>query len=309
MSRRCRASLQDLSSGNTGGSGTSGAGCGCGRTPTVPCLEPIVYGSNILLDPSFEQFAGRFGLNTGPDEETFPGEYGPSSGGPSVLTWAGFPPLLLYDGPLPHWAVFSNDEPGTDPENRAVISTADPNTGTYHVRFVTDDLALHPAFDNSMSPLGFYACDRITTHNSADLWKTNNGRTPWTAIVAPGDLLVMSIRAKASVLTDDPIIELGVTTAAQAFDPITNQWPSFAFPEIALTTSYVTYSFSAFMPANAYYLNALYSVSIDSGPTVRTVFDTDDATLSLIAAGPSILLCAFASLITIDNSTTETSFV
>jgi hypothetical protein len=205
-----------------------------------------LYGSNILLDPSFEQYAGIFGLNTGPDGETFPGEYGISEADPSKLFWADG---SIYSGPLPAWAVHSNEGVNAHAENRWDISDASPSTGVYHARFATDDDFGGGFVTNGagLSPLGFYLCGFP-------------GKQPVAARVQPGDLMVMSIRGKASVLTDDPRIQLDVATASQDFSTA-NQWPSFVFPESSLTTSYVLYQFSAFMPEGAYYLNPFFWAS------------------------------------------------
>ncbi len=305
MSRRCRASLQNLGSGGAGG-GDLGVGCGCRGGAPEPCIEPVIYGSNILLDPSFEQFPGDFGLNTGPDAETFPGEFSPGATAPSTLFWAGG--QILYDGPLPAWAVESNDVIGTDPENRLDISTASPNIGTYHGRFATNTIAGFNTENLQFFPLGFYQCSRMTDWSGAAFFKDKNGRPAQTALCQPGDLAVWSIVAKASVTTDTPELELGVDSAQSDFSTA-NQWPSFAFPTFSLTTSYVRYEFAFFLPAEAYYMAVSGTLSLGGTLTTKTVFDIDDATLSLVATGTGLLLCAFASLITIDNSVTETDFL
>lgn len=297
MSRRCRASLfSGTEDDDLKGGGDVSSGCDCGRmgTPAEPCVEPLLYGTNVLLDPGFEQYPGVFGLNTGPDGETFPGEYGGvSSSGASQLFWADG--SSVYLGPVPFWTVFSNDGVGNNPENRWDISNVNPRTGTFHARFATDDdfAGGFTTQNAALFPLSFYLCAR-------------SGKRPVTAIVKQGDLIVMTAHAMVNVVTDNPTIELAYDVSTQDGTVI---FPGFSFPVTPLTTSYAEYKFGAFMPTGAYYMDVGFYAEASSGPTVKTIFDLDDTSLAILQAGQQILLCAFSTLLTIDNNTTETSFL
>lgn len=295
MSRRCRASLIQ---GAGGAGGDLSSGCSCGRlgSPAVPCTEPVIYGQNILRDPGFDLTPAEIGLNPGPFGEQFPGDNGMASNGASQLRWAD---NSFYAGDLPYWAVESNDGINAALDNRWHISTDDPHLGVYHGRIVfDDDFGAGYVTDNAaLYPCGFFLC-------------APPSKRPVTAIVAPGDLVTQGVFAKADNIIDDPQIQLAFQTASANFDT-SNQWPSFAWPidDHSIGTTYQAYSWSAFMPADAHYLQAEYWAWLGApGPTVRTIIDFDNMLLGVLPAGQGILLCVESGLVTVDNDTTETTF-
>lgn len=323
MSRRCRASLfEDLGAGGVDGSNDFDSGCDCARisAPKPPCVEPIVYGSNILLDPDFEQFVALVGDDIGPDGETFPGEHSFETTQPKGLYWAQqFGQEFYGDTP---WAVFSNFGSVADndilQENRAHLSTADPHQGLIHVRYVvptTTEVSAGGAsfytFNVEMQPIGFRMCSSLSKWYGTTPPSDPQMRGVWTNRVAPGDFVLVSCYVKASTVSDNPRVFLSApmwSADLSTFITTGSSFPSW-FTDEAMTTTYAEHVFACFAPAGVGYMGCELSMYVDGGGSIHTEMDMDNVRVTQIQAGQGILLCAFNSLVTIDNSTTETSFL
>ncbi len=292
MSRRCRSSLQDLSEDDGDGSG-SGGGCGPRFGTGVPCIEPIVYGSNILLDPGFELHLGITG--GGPQEDEIPSTKWDRADIPEPDTLS----PAFTDGSLAlgtgwraqiNWLPFNGD-----PRQAAWVDTADPRSGDHHLRFTDAEIA--SPFGGDPGQIWAYSFQSCPLHRM------------FAARIEPFDLVTWTIYAKTTSTTPAPEV---ANMQLQWFDDeVTIHSPQtplipFASP-IPLTTSYVQYGGQAFAPPGVRYLNPTILAKNTAAGTCS--IDMDDAIFGLVPAANAQLLCAFASLITIDNSTTETSFI
>lgn len=287
MSRRCRASLFEdtRESALTGGSLSSG--CDCSRIGAAPltCTEPLIYGSNILLDPSFEQHIAVTGGGPNGDEVPYTlsggGLYWPSSNnkvsklfssGWNGTGWCHIPGAA---GGTPFW----------------YIDVDNPHSGIFHLKATTPASAGGAL--RGFRTVGFVECRKLSTDN-----------VPLSARINPGDLAVWSFYAmddNASGGFFDSRLRflLGVPGLTEVFTA------TLVVSDIAAT--YTQYTISAFAPEGSYYLWADTTSWGGFGNSNNVYLDT--AVLTLVQGVANILLCAYNSLTTVDNSTTETSFL
>lgn len=316
MSRRCRPSLMS-SAGGAGGDSSFSSGCGCGRASgsSTPCEEPLLYGPLALREPGLETHIDLTG--GGPEGDEIPGAAAASRGGDFPMEWTDGEDILEngYHG----WRAGTNElEPdfyggGQQRVERWWVDTTNPKTGTYHLRTMDsydNTVPVQPefVFPLSLSAINFWACAR----------RPSDGKIhPYTLRCGAGDLIVIEcqsmyvdISAESWGLgSSDPIVP-GITMDAKAFALDQGSSTTFAVDR-TLTSAYALYSAGLFILNDSLVQAGITAFSSGSPPDdfVEVAVDADDFRISVWQAGATILLCAFAGLITIDNDTTETSFL
>lgn len=303
MSRRCRASLIAGQGGTLTG-GDLSSGCDCGRLapgpgfPPFDCSEPLIYGSNVLIDPGIERQTVL---------------YDPWNGGDSR------PPIQQTSGVIVNWG--SEEIPpyssgyaiaqGSSNNGMSDLlpSSSDPDSGAFHLYAESTTATTSTRQSYRYIPFGTWIC----------------GHAHWgmTARVGPGDLVQFGMRAKAdfteagiakiqfrhAMLANQP--GLPITRSGQWFEPLADD-------EHILTNAYQTI------------LPKAYFGSVENSPTVSDAhwywiefalrkevsaaaeqvgWYIDNMFCSVQQAGQNINLCSQSNLITIDNDTTETDFL
>lgn len=238
------------------------------------CVEPLVYGSNILDDPSFESWGTGFG----PLGNEIPG----FADDPSVV----YPFLNWSDDSqadkdtLPSF-FYQSDASSFQP--RWFVASANPRTGTYHIRTTTSSSSF-----NSLWPGKFMVCDE----DYGTFWGSF-----MSARVMPGDTWEFSFWAQASAATDQV---WSILPTYYTNDPSLGGFASqssVSLPDIDLAVSdsvgaYHQYSSGThvvppaedpdtFLPAAPYYLEIMFRIE---GSSISATFDVDDIALSLTAA-------------------------
>jgi hypothetical protein len=231
MSRRCRDSLYERSpNGNKIGDG----GCGCGRITNqvvVPCTEPILYGDNILLDPTFD--------------ESFSDPAGKGEDFPQLQLNAGYWSDSSYADPITtsglYWSIRNANGSGFDP----IISSEDPLIGLQHIK-IPDPSATSHILQEAIRPLNLKLCNLFDS-NGNHLWMTGIG--------LQGDLISMSYYMKKDASGNKevrPYLEVEFFRAdADSNGFASNLSTGLTYP--ILTDSYSQYVFQTFIPANTRY--------------------------------------------------------
>ena len=316
MSRRCRDSLQDTFTDDKDPLDPSGSSSCCRQISSggTPCIDPApIYGSISLRDPGFENHIAETGGGAEGDE--IPGDAAMTN----LLEWTDGEGILPNDA---HgWECQHNTllpdfySVGQQFVQRWWVDTVNPKTGTYHAR-------THDVFDNTfpvepefvmpgpLHAIGFWACAPSPA---------NSQRRTFTLKCGFGDLITIRLQAMYTDISmeswelgsSDPIVP-GVTIDANEFAADQSSNLAHSVDRI-LTSSYAPYEASFFMGQA---IGGLVKVGITGFTTglppddfVEIAIDVDDFSVDLVPVGSNILLCAFASLITIDNSTTETDFL
>ena len=279
MSRRCRPSI--IGGGGVGGDG--GSHCGCGRTGHAhePCLEPLIYGE-LLQDPGVE-------IITSLQEDRT-----------DVAAWDG-----THDqGPGWEWIAASQEGEGfigkeallpwfTDNANQIDYDITNQRTGTTCVKFFVI-AGVGPRLQTG----NIFSCELLPGYSHVQ---------PQYRCQA-GDLVTMSCWAKADGA--DLGVRLTVGTSRNGFGG-PSSGPGSLFEVIPPGDGvYRQYTHSQFIADSSgqatYWLSPSWRAPENNGTgTVHM----DDFSVILTVGEGSTLLCVFASLITIDNSTTETSFL
>ncbi len=282
MSRRCRASLQQF--GEDGG-------CNCTRTAIAtqppPCTETLGYANNLLLD------VGDFGSSSqgaGPAGEDFPlqdSQFGvywdPSASNQNAVS------EVLGGNVL--WAYKNDEGAGKIPE----LDNSDSQAVVWHVLVPDPDLG--ELNTNDIRPITLLLCD----HKDS-----NDFQTFVSVRVNPGDLVTMSAFMKKKTGGD---MTLSSELNAEFLKADVTAGTTVTSDQVTLTTTYVKQELITFAPVDSHYLVARYGwVANVDGTTDSSVF-LDTVVLGTKTAESDLLLCAFGDLITIDNSTTETSFL
>ncbi len=220
-----------------------------------PCDEDLVYGTNVLTDPGFENHLSSY--EEGPDGEHFPGEWDRVG----TAFWADGTEITsnsVYNGT--GWAVFSNN--GASPTNRWLISTSNPRSGTYHARF-SHDISFGFGEDASyIAPMEVTLCD---VDGAAG------------ARIAAGDFAEISYYMMVSNITNVPVteVEFEFRDSDRTFISSVGQATS------ALNTAYAQYSHSAVAPSGAYYVQIYIYAYTDNSMTTDVTFDIDDCALEI----------------------------
>ena len=197
-----------------------------------PCTNPVVYGSNVLNDPGVELQAANVG--TGPLGYEIPMYGYPGPGGWWPFVWSDNTTAPISTKFVAYYYT------GTD-TYRWKLSTANPDTGTYHLRIVSDDTLLNYGNDIYLADIKMCGSDEIAS-----------------AMVEPGDYVKFSVRSMASPVTDGPRLWFQVMfyDAAEAyiakFEPVDWQY---------LTGTYQTYSVDGFAPAGAVYCQVFMTMT------------------------------------------------
>lgn len=227
---------------------------GTPRIPTkpprrTPCTEPLLFDSNILRDPGFENHISATG--GGPSGVEIPGGTVSGFTCPNMVLWSDSSCAPASTG----WQ--SNDS-GAASAGKWFISTANPRTGTYHARH-----NLNGSSGDLLRAYGFPDCRKLADRGTA-------GR------VEAGTLVDFSFWAMVSASGGSPTVELRIWFFD--FDSYSDlDFPEESGPQ-SLTTSYAEYSFSAVAPSWAYYMWA----EIEPVAGGSTAFlDVDDATLEV----------------------------
>ena len=277
MSRRCRQSLQDTFTDDKDPLEASGSsGCRCRQTVSgtgAACENPIIYDSNVLIDPGLELLEPEY-TNTLeiPTWDSVNRVY-------TFKNSTGLPDL--GKDPVIPWS-----QNAVEFDNRWILNKTEQRTGDYCAQG-----GVGTGGPNYIIPHTQFTC--LTTGSGP-------GLVGQTARVEQGDLVTASIFAKHIS---------GTTAFAIQFRWLPKKIAGSltgSENEFDVTTSYVRYTASSFAPATAYW----NEIRFDGRPgTGGPILYLDDAEVVVNRAGSGVLLCAFASLITIDNSTTETSFL
>lgn len=127
-------------------------------------------------------------------------------------------------------------------------------------------------------------------------------RRPYFTKLKPGDLIVATAAAKASTTSGTPRLRTFIDWNESDGTSIAQEQWSWD-----LTTSYVNYVAAIFVPAGDTYMA---QVRWDQHFVTNTAaWYWGQPSIVLFNTATGILLCAFNSLTTVDNSTTETSFL
>lgn len=278
MSRRCRASL--FAGSGTLESGLS-SGCNCGRLGGEggsPCTEPLTYGE-LLPDPGLELLFDNLGgqINLPRYETSDPSDPNRPPGWKFVDDTF----ISRADGPLYMW---------TNNSTLTTLNTIEQFEGNYCIEY-----------DIVSESEGFLQAGMVIPCKFDTTFPMFR--------VQPGDLVIMSCWAK-NLHNDN---RLGIELNGLILD---NTGPGSATPAInapftvfpTLTTTYQEFKSAGFVvtPTSHWLLPRWKAELITNGGTV--FFDKMSVQI-LPASATGLLLCAFSSLITIDNSTTETSFL
>lgn len=215
-----------------------------------PCREPIVYGANILKDPGVELQLANFG--GGPLGNEIPQFVGvPVTG----LRWSDH-----TAGPSKSY--FIQDQLAINETVRWHVSTANPRSGTYHLRLSDTTNDAHPW---------------------VQLGQANGcpaGLPFYTAVVQPGDFVKWSMWAMASSTAILPIFSFYVLFMDAAYSYI---GPFFqGADDTPLPSSYTQFSVEGFVPATAAYAELwIYGVGQDDNTATATHYDFDDFVLEV----------------------------
>jgi len=282
MSRRCRASLFQGTAQNPTSptDGDLSSGCDCGRLGggiSFPCTEPLIHGE-LLGDSGFEQ--------------TFD---------------------LMGNGrlDLPQWnSVDKNYTWGGDPFAPEASRQLDPVL-PWHTQFgVTWRLNITEQDTGVYCLESFNQAPGTGTQylTPANVRSCNHSSLEPMFRMETGDVVTTKVRAKTSV---------GAQKLRFSWDFINNFGPSFIGAGVAVVDmvagGYTTYTMSAFVsnsfnPSTPVHWGRLQLRGDVVSGSPKWFLDNASVVL-LPASATGILLCAFNSLITIDNSTTETSFL
>jgi hypothetical protein len=275
MSRRCRASLQERAGGS---SSDLSSGCDCGRLGgrNPPCIEPLIYGE-LLKDPDFEIMPGM----TEVDGRLNLPRWKHTAGSPT-WEWAApspeTPGFVSRNALLPWWAT----------NFQYTFDTTEALTGTYALR--ADVIGESEGDIISGNTIGCGAgYEEIEPLFRASM----------------GDLVTISCMAKDNFGTGRLGIELQV--GGRTYDFGSSATPPTSMGPIATTTTYQEYRASGFIvDADTFWIQPKWHPEILTN-TGDMFFDS--MSLILIPASVGFLICSQVSLITIDNSTTETAFL
>ncbi len=286
MSRRCRPSII----GGGGAGGAEGSSCGCGRTghshDFEPCLEELIYGE-LFQDPSMELISSlqedRTDLGAW-DGNTFTGGRG--------WEWVsgsnegeGF---IDRDALLPWW--------GSSPGPLAIdLNTTEARTGT-----TCADFTVFSGTGTALESGNIVSCELLPGYTHVK---------PAYRIQA-GDLVTLSVWAKAD--TADLGVRVHIFTSTNAFGGpggAPGSFTDFVPPGDSVYRQYTQTQFivdqSPSVPT--YWLQPRFQAPKQNSATGHVFMD--DFSCILTVGDGGTLLCVFAALITIDNSTTETSFL
>ncbi len=175
-----------------------------------------------------------------------------------------------------------------NPSNTLTIETADPPPG------VTNYIYSDP---------GATANDVVFAIGFSCLGQ----RRGYFSMIEEGDLITVSTVGKADGTGGTPKLRYFIQWYGETGTDLGGGYQS---GDIDLTTSYVTYQRQAFVPSglSAPVKVARFRVDQHFASADDAIF-FGDIQIILTPGLLNLLLCSFASLITIDNSTTETSFV
>ena len=214
----------------------------------MPCTEARLVGSNILRDPGFENHISATGGGPNGDEIPYDGVALP---GEVRSRWSDDSAAPSSSG----WMADTDELAGS----RWYIETANPRTGTYHVRYGPDMVA-----GTALWPVAVDVC----------AWPDGDfGRA--TSKVVEGDLVDLSFYWMGSSVSGSPTIMWGI----QWLD-FEGTYMSQSDDTSSVSTSYVQYDISAVAPASAVFVLPFISRLSDSN--AAAVHDVDDCVVGLV---------------------------
>ncbi len=280
MSRRCRPSI--IGGGGVGGDG--GSHCGCGRTGHAhePCLEPLIYGE-LLQDPGLEIISSLQEDRT--DFGAWDGAHPQGRGWEWVTQSNEGEGFIDRDILLPWWAT----SPAT-----IDLDTTDQRTGDFCA-----DFTVFGASDPALESGNIVSCELLPGYTHVK---------PSYRVQA-GDLVTLSCWAKAD--TADLGVRVHIFTTTNLLGGPGGAPGSFVDFVPAGDGVYRKFSHEMFVTDSGvsptYWMRPRFQAPKQNGATGHVFMD--DFSCILTVGEGTTLLCVFASLITIDNDTTETSFL
>lgn len=214
----------------------------------TPCSDPHVTGSNVISAPSIEGTPR-----------------GGTSGNalPELLSGGS---IAEYDNgdPAPQTQIYLQ-QPFSRADHIALVSTANPRTGTEHIRWQEEGGNPTASSNLQLNWIEKEVC------NGSSTWFTNS----YSARVLPGDIVDWYVWATVSSTTPGPYIRLDI----DVYDQSETWLQNFTIPDPSLTTSYAQYGMQVNMPASAYVIAAWVTCFL--GVAGSTYFDLDDFTLGI----------------------------
>ena len=232
-----------------------------------PCTEPIKYGANILSDPGFElQLAQHGGGTLGDSLQMWQGY--PPVRNPNYWSWPGVradeATWPAAPSPFPFgWCQWGSvNDPGyVHSLSYWQVSTANPRTGTYHLR-QTDNQIQTSSPD--VSVFGFRGCPGSPTDY------------PWSFKAMPGDFYRFGLWATSA---DGGSTRIDFDLSFYDSD---GTGVGGNYNQTYLTTSYAYYEMSGFVPAALLSVYALVSFTdADGGNAGGNHIDIDDCVLEV----------------------------
>lgn len=286
MSRRCRGGL---TGGGSLREALAGSPCDCERLGsgvggTNICIEPLIYGSNILRDPGFEYHLSR--TTGGPLGDEIPEDgidvarsfWTDGSEAPSICSWM---------------ADLNHEE--TDPamDVRWMVSDVNPYEGDFHARYLNGS-----ASNLTLWPVGLDTC----------AWDGSQGFGRLAARCEPGDYVKWTFRHMVSSTSGTPRFIHGIDF--QDWETNFLQGVNSGFNTVPSPASYTEFSIAAFAPVGTVYIMPFVAKQDAVGSVGDNVaYDFDAFKLEMIPAGEKISFCLLTSTLTIVNTTTETSLL
>lgn len=228
------------------------------------CVEPLTYGANILPDPGFETSPSDVG-GYGPDFPIF----GPGAiesaywyTGSAYGEWASEIPDSV------HWvSIRSHDNLNPIAYDMFVLSTADPRSGSSHVRQTSDS----NGFINNdyLTPVLFYICEGEDSNGNPGLV---------TARIEPGDYLEASYYIKSTAAAgEEAEIYFYFLDASYTF---VGDGGTYTRTAPTLTTSYQQVTDSAVAPSGTRWVVVQYGWQQGAAGSTYSV-DMDDMSLEI----------------------------
>ena len=198
-----------------------------------PCSEPYILGPNIHHDPGFENILS---LGGGPLGDEFPFDSASTTN-----------PVWSDSSPAPWGGGWYQAAGGAGDSRWKIASTGTPDAGTYHAKWDAGTATTVSRESYKLIPTRFLICGFTDNGHAAAM----------SCRVEPGDVVSVTIRAKATFTTTAPLLRFSHYFARyqSGLPAVDGSYPTaYTADSHTLTTSYATYTADPFVaPDGAYY--------------------------------------------------------